>query len=192
MARSRHTQIVLVAAALFLIGADFGPQPGPPAPRLSIDGGGNPDNDLLVAGNRGDTLVFDRDKDFTATPAFFARIETLLIKAPGGIGVTLDGAAVLRMTGSGYADPTGPGFKPLPALRIEGASGNWVFLKRDSGIMPALDREAADNWVPLAGNGENGVPQGYDLYVHVTRGEDPTINANAYLIIERGLAVYLP
>lgn len=162
---------------------------------IQVDGGGNPDDDMLSPGNRGDVIILSGNNDFTKIPGKFSNVETLTMRnAEGSIrnsSIILDVFAVIKMAKTGNADPADPGYGKRPALHIDGDSGDRVYLKRDRGdAPPSLGRQ--DNWLQAPGNGENGVPAGYDLYVHVTDGTDPSVNENAYLLIERGIKVVLP
>jgi hypothetical protein len=149
----------------------------------SIDGGSNASDNLLTAGNRGDVMVVSGTVDFTALGDNYQNLETISMKnADGSSGnstLTLNSTDVLGMADSGTANPTNSGYGTDPAIRVDGDAGDHLNLV--SGV--------TDNWVLGAGNGTNGVPAGYDLYVHVTSGTNPTVNDDAYVLVQTTITV---
>jgi hypothetical protein len=157
-----------------------------------ISGGNNPNDDMLAPDNRGDVLVLSNNVDFTKVDKDrIKNIETLsMLNAIGARNksmIIIDAAHVLAMAGTGFAAPTDPGYDPNPALRIDGDADDRLLLL--GGDDSAISKASGGRWLRGAGNGTNGVPAGYDLYVHVTKGFSPTANADAYLVVQKGIAV---
>ncbi len=159
---------------------------------VTIDGGSNPNNDMLAPDNRGDMLVLSNNVDFTKLDkGRIKNIETLSMLNSAGAKnksmIIIDIVHVLAMAGTGYADPTDAGYDRHPALRIDGDADDRLLVL--GGDDSAISKATGGRWLHGAGNGTNGVPAGYDLYVHVTKGFSPTANADAYLVVQKGITV---
>ena len=161
-----------------------------------VDGGSNPNDDLLAPGNRGDVMVLSGNADFRAVGDRFQNIETLSMgnsdHARGNSTITLDIIRVLRMADTGFADPTDADYDRHPALRIDGDVDDTLVLANGGGGWAQAVSGGSGRWLRGVGNGSNGVPAGYDLYVHVTKGTNPTAGANAYLVVQQGITVNVP
>ena len=147
----------------------------------TIDGGSNSSNNLLTAANRGDVFVVSGTIDFTALADNFQRIETISMKnvdgSTGNSTITLDITDVLQMADTGVADPTNSNYSSQEAIRIDGDSGDSLTLTSSTG-----------SWVAGVGNGSNGVPAGYNLWVHVTSGASPTSNEDFYALVQTAIS----
>ena len=200
----RPLRLRIAIGVLMILSACVHPQPNAPESSQSsllngavIDGGGNPNDDMLAPDNRGDVLILSDYTDFTKLGTDrIKNIETLSMLNSDGAKtngakhqgmIIIDVAHVLAMAGTGYAAPTDPGYDRHPALRIDGDPHDRLLLL--GGDDSAISKASGGRWLRGAGNGTNGVPAGYDLYVHVTKGLSPTANADAYLVVQQGIAV---
>ena len=205
----RPLRLRIAIGVLMILSACVHPQPNAPESSQSsllngavIDGGGNPNDDMLAPDNRGDVLILSDYTDFTKLGTDrIKNIETLSMHDPSDARtsgaetagaktksmIIIDVAHVLAMAGTGYADPTDPGYDRHPALKIDGDPHDRLLLL--GGDDSAMLKASGGRWLHGAGNGTNGVPAGYDLYVHVMQGFSPTANADAYLVVQQGIAV---
>jgi hypothetical protein len=195
MKRFLRVHLVLGVLAVLASCAYFQPK-APDSPLLRgayVDGGSNPNDDLLTPGNRGDVMVLSGNADFRGIGDRFQNIETLSMRnsdrARGNSTITLDIIHVLRMADTGFADPTDADYGRHPALRVDGDVGDTLVLANGDGGWAQAVSGGSGRWVRGAGNGSNGVPAGYDLYVHVRKGANPTAGADAYLVVQQGITV---
>lgn len=131
---NRPFRIQIALGVLMALSACAHPQPNAPESSQSsllngavIDGGGNPNDDMLAPDNRGDVLILSDYTDFTKLGTDrIKNIETLSMLNSDGAKtngakhqgmIIIDVAHVLAMAGTGYAAPTDPGYDRHPALK---------------------------------------------------------------------------
>jgi hypothetical protein len=148
----------------------------------SIDGGSNSDNNLMIAGNRGDVLSVQGTVNFTSSGLgnIFQGIETIsMLEQDGSAGdstITLNITDVLGMADQGQANPAGSAYSNQQALRIDGTNGDVVNLRNGGGT-----------WVHASDMTDR--PDGYTAYSFVTSGAVASQNEDAYLFVATGVTV---